>query len=86
MLAGAVRAAHARRRAVGKRGERRAFAWFAYADRWSAPCTTFGSMTTIGQLIEALYAKYERQYHDHELAAAATQRALEKILRNRRRG
>jgi hypothetical protein len=27
-------------------------------------------MTTIGQLIEVLYAKYERQLHDHELARA----------------
>lgn len=42
-------------------------------------------MTTIGQLIEVLYAKYERQLHDHELAAAATHRALERILSKRSR-
>lgn len=42
-------------------------------------------MTTIGQLIEALYSKYERQYQDHDLAAIATQRELERILRTRRR-
>ena len=41
-------------------------------------------MTTIGQLIEALYAKYERELHDHDLATVATHRALEKILRRRR--
>jgi len=46
------------------------------------------SMTTIGQLIEALFTKYERLFHDHELAAVATQRELEQILRSRsvRRG
>jgi hypothetical protein len=40
-------------------------------------------MTTIGQLIEALYAKYERQLNDTDLAAIATQRALERILESR---
>ena len=53
--------------------------------RWPSPCTSGRSMTTIGQLIEVLYAKYERQLHDHELAAAATQRALERILSKRSR-
>ena len=45
-------------------------------------------MTTIGQLFEALFTKYERLFHDHELAAVATQRAVEQILRSRsfRRG
>ena len=43
------------------------------------------AMTTIGQLIEALYTKYERQLHDPDAAAEATKRALEGILRARRR-
>ena len=42
-------------------------------------------MTTIGQLIEALYTKYERELNDREAAAEATSRALEGILRARRR-
>jgi hypothetical protein len=42
-------------------------------------------MTTIGQLIEALYTKYERELHDPEAAAAATARAIDGILRSRRR-
>lgn len=42
-------------------------------------------MTTIGQLIEALYTKYERELHDHDRATIATQRALERILRRRHR-
>ena len=42
-------------------------------------------MTTIGQLIEALFTKYERELHDQELAAQATKRALDDILRSRRR-
>jgi len=41
-------------------------------------------MTTIGQLIAALYTRFEREYHDHDLATVATQRALEKLLRRRR--
>jgi hypothetical protein len=40
-------------------------------------------MTTIGQLIEQLYSKYERQFQDQELAAAATKRDLDRILRSR---
>jgi hypothetical protein len=42
-------------------------------------------MTTIGALIESLYTKYERELEHPDLAAAATHRAIEKILRSRRR-
>lgn len=42
-------------------------------------------MTTIGELVEVLFTKYERQLQDHDLAAIATQRALEQILRARSR-
>ncbi|MBA3504142.1 MAG: hypothetical protein M4D80_07820 [Myxococcota bacterium] len=42
-------------------------------------------MTTIGQLVEALYTKFERELHDQEAAAAATKRAIDEILRPRRR-
>ena len=52
--------------------------------RWPRACTT-SRMTTIGQLIEALFTKYERELHDHEQAAVATKRALDGILRARRR-
>jgi hypothetical protein len=37
-------------------------------------------MTTLGQLIESLYAKYERELHDSGLAAEATRKAVEEIL------
>lgn len=37
-------------------------------------------MTTLGQLIESLYAKYERELHDTDRAAEATQKAVEEIL------
>jgi hypothetical protein len=37
-------------------------------------------MTTLGHLIESLYAKYERELHDTDLAAEATQKAIEEIL------
>lgn len=40
-------------------------------------------MTTIGQLVSILFAKYERQFHDEKRAARATQAALDKILRER---
>jgi hypothetical protein len=40
-------------------------------------------MTTIGQLVELLFAKFEREYHDEKLAALATQVALEGLLRRR---
>ena len=39
---------------------------------------------TIGQLISDLYSKYERRYHDDELAAVATQVTLDDVLRARR--
>lgn len=42
-------------------------------------------MTTMGQLISELFSKYERKYRDEELAALATQVALDDILRARRR-
>ena len=41
-------------------------------------------MTTIGQLISDLYSKYERRYHDPELAAIATQVTVDELLRARR--
>lgn len=37
-------------------------------------------MTTIGQLITELYAKYERRYRDRELATMATQVRLSDLL------
>ena len=43
-------------------------------------------MTTLGQLVSTLYAKFERQYHDHELAVVATQVAIDEILSAKRRG
>jgi hypothetical protein len=43
-------------------------------------------MTTIGQLITTLFAKYERQFHDEKLAAIATQVAVDELLLARRRG
>jgi hypothetical protein len=36
--------------------------------------------TTIGQLVAALYDQYERRFHDEELAALATQVALNELL------
>ncbi len=39
---------------------------------------------TIGQLISDLYSKYERRYHDEELAAVATQVTLDDMFRARR--
>jgi hypothetical protein len=41
-------------------------------------------MTTIGQLVSILFAKYERQFHDEKLAALATQVALDELLRERK--
>ena len=38
-------------------------------------------MTTIGDAISTLFAKYERQFHDEHLAAVATQVALAEVLR-----
>jgi hypothetical protein len=37
-------------------------------------------MTTIGQLVSVLFAKYEQQLHDEELAAVATQVAVDELL------
>jgi hypothetical protein len=42
-------------------------------------------MTTIGQLVSTLFAKYELQFRDAKLAAVATQLALEELLRERAR-
>lgn len=42
-------------------------------------------MTTVGQLISTLYTKFEREYHDPELAAIATEVALDELLRDRDR-
>ncbi len=42
------------------------------------------TMTSFGQLIVDLYTKYERRYHDEELAAVATQVTVYEILRARR--
>lgn len=41
-------------------------------------------MTTIGQLVSILFAKYERQFHDERLAAVATQVALDELLHARK--
>ncbi|HUJ58359.1 MAG TPA: hypothetical protein VLX92_07700 [Kofleriaceae bacterium] len=40
-------------------------------------------MTTMGDLISQLFATYEREYHDDELAAVATQVTLAELLRAR---
>ncbi|MCX5742903.1 MAG: hypothetical protein NT062_10450 [Proteobacteria bacterium] len=42
-------------------------------------------MTTIGELISTLYTKFEQQFHDHEVAAIATELALADLLRARKR-
>ncbi len=42
-------------------------------------------MTTVGQLISTLFANFDRQFHDEELAAVATQVALDELLRGRKR-
>lgn len=42
-------------------------------------------MTTIGQLISTLFASFDRQFHDEELAAVATQVALNELLSDRKR-
>jgi hypothetical protein len=39
------------------------------------------SVTTFGQLVSALFSKYERQFHDEQVAAVATQVALDELLR-----
>ncbi len=40
--------------------------------------------TTVGDLVAALFDKYERRFHDEELAARATQETLSEVLRNGR--
>lgn len=40
--------------------------------------------TTMGQLVANLFTKYERRYHDEELAAIATQVTLDDLMRTRR--
>lgn len=42
-------------------------------------------MTTIGQLVSVLFAKYEQTLGDEKLAAVATQVALDELLRGRTR-
>jgi hypothetical protein len=42
-------------------------------------------MTTVGELISTLFTKFERQYHDPELAAIATQVAMDELLQERAR-
>jgi hypothetical protein len=44
------------------------------------------SKPNIGQLVFALFTKYEREFNDDKLAAVATQVALQKLLRERKRG
>jgi hypothetical protein len=41
-------------------------------------------MATLGQVISMLYAKYERQLNDEQMAAVATQVTLDEMLRSRR--
>jgi hypothetical protein len=40
--------------------------------------------TTMGQLVSKLYDRYERRFHDEQLAALATQAMIEEILRESR--
>ncbi len=44
--------------------------------------------TTVGQLISDLYTKYERELHDDQLAAVATEIRVSELLEHvpRRRG
>jgi hypothetical protein len=42
-------------------------------------------MTTVGQLISTLFASFDRQLHDEELAAVATQVTLTEWMSGRRR-
>lgn len=42
-------------------------------------------MTTVGQLISTLFANFDRQFHDEQLAAVATQVALTELLSGRKR-
>ena len=41
-------------------------------------------MTTIGQLVSELFAKYERRFHDEEIAAVATQVIVDELIRTRK--
>jgi hypothetical protein len=40
--------------------------------------------TTMGQLVSQLFDRYERTFHDEELAALATQAMIEEILKDSR--
>ncbi len=42
-------------------------------------------MTTIGQLISTLFANFDRQFHDEELAAVATQVSVTELMSGRKR-
>ena len=42
--------------------------------------------TTMGQLVSDLFARYERELHDPELAAVATQVRLAELLEHALRG
>jgi hypothetical protein len=57
----------------------------AQAIGWNGSCSLPAAMKTIGDLVFALYAKYEQQYHDGKLAAVATQVALDELLRRCKR-
>lgn len=39
-------------------------------------------MTTIGDVVSALFTQYQQELHDEQLAALATQVALDSLLRN----
>lgn len=38
-------------------------------------------MITIGELVSVLFGQYEAHYHDDKLAAVATQRVIDQLLR-----
>jgi hypothetical protein len=40
-------------------------------------------MTTIGDLVSVLFTRYERRFHDEQLAAVATQVTIDELLRKR---
>jgi hypothetical protein len=42
-------------------------------------------MTTIGQLVSVLFSEYQEKFHDEELAAVATQIAIDELLGERKR-
>ena len=55
------------------------------AGRARATTHRLTTTTTIGDLISELFTAYERSYQDRELAAVATQLALNKLTPTRRR-